>query len=182
MSESKSNANKKIKDLLSQLGSKEESVQINAVKSLKIHGNQTVIEPLVQVLSKSSSEDVKSEIVDLLNTIKSTAVPAEIAKCLSNPDYSNVYQLLLVSIWSSGLDYRPYLGEIASATVQGGLMEAVECITILENLEGGLSEEQIMDALLVFQSYLVDDRDENDSKNEIIKEIVLLLQNMNDTV
>jgi HEAT repeat protein len=182
MSEKESSKDKKVKDLLSQLASKDEAAQLKSIKSLKIHGNESAIEPLVQVLSISSSEKVKNEITELLNTIKSTAVPAEIAKCLGNPSYKNVRQQLLISIWSSGLDYRPYMGEIATATVQGGLMEAIECITILENLEGGLDEEQIMDGLLVFKSYLVDERDGDDSKTEIIKEIVSLLQNMNDSI
>lgn len=182
MAEQKSNQGKRIKELLSQLGSKEENTQIEAIKSLRMHGNETAIEPLVQVLSKTTSENVKKEITELLNTIKSSKVPAEIAKCLVNEDYENVRQTLMVSIWSSGLDYRPYMSEIATATVQGELMEAIECITILENLEGGLDEEQIMDALVIFKSFLVDDKGADDPKNEIIKEIVMLLQHMNDTV
>jgi hypothetical protein len=182
MSKPESNKSKKIKDLVSSLSSADESVQIKAIKSLKVHGNETTIEPLIQLLNRSDSEAVEKEIVDLLNTIKSTAVPSEMAKCLANPDYKSSRQIMMVSIWSSGLDYRPYMGEIANATVQGGLMEAVECITILENLEGELDEDQIMDALLVFKAYLVDTKDSDSSKIDIIREIVMMLQNMNDTV
>lgn len=181
-SEKEKQKDKKVKELLSQLASKDEKAQVKAVKSLKIHGNESVIEPLVQVLTKSSSEALNSEITDLLNSIKSTKVPAEVIRCLNNDAYQSQSQLLLSSIWNSGLDYRPYMGDIARATINGDFMHAMECITIIENFEGKLEEEQIMDALLVFQSYLVDTKEEEDPKSELIKDIVLLLQSLNDTV
>lgn len=174
---------KKVKDLLSQLSSSDTSKQLKAVKSLKIHGNESVIEPLVQVLSSDkSSQDLKDEIAELLNTLKSTKAPEQIIACLNKKEYAASHQLLLASIWNSGLDYRDYLGDIATATVNGDFMSAMECITIIENIDGTLTEDQIMDALLVFKSYLVDSRDEDNSKNELIKEIVLTLQNINDSL
>ncbi|MBD3636060.1 MAG: hypothetical protein HUJ25_01865 [Crocinitomicaceae bacterium] len=183
MAKKESQKDKKIQELLLKLASKKENDQIKAVQSLKVHGNESAIKPLVQVLSSTSaSQLLKDEITDLLNTIKSTKVPAEIIKCLNNDDFAAAHQLLLASIWNSGLDYSMYMGDIASATIKGDFMYAMECLTILENIEGQLEEDQIMDALLVFQSYLVENKDEEDNKQQIIKEIVIILQNMNDTV
>lgn len=182
MAKKETQKDKKVKELLLMLASKNELEQIKAVKTLKVHGNEMSIEPLVQVLSSSSSEALKNEIIDLLNSIKSTKVPAEIIKCLGNPAYSNAHQLLLASIWNSGLDYNQYMGEIATATIGGDFMHAMECITILENLEGDLNEDEIMEALLVFKSYLVETKDANDSKAELIKEMLVTLQIMNDTI
>lgn len=173
---------KKVKELLSQLTSKDESVQVTAVKSLKVHGNESVIEPLIQVLNVTTSDKLNAEIVDLLNTIKSTKVPPEIVRCLNNQDYKGTHQVLLASIWNSGLDYRQYMGDIANATVQGDFMYAMECLTILENLEGKLDENEIMDALLVFKSYLVENKEDDATKTNLLQEIVILLQQMNDTV
>jgi hypothetical protein len=174
--------NNKVKSLLLQLASKEVNEQVQAVKSLKVHGNAAVIKPLVEVLCNNSSQSVKDEIIDLLNTIKTTSVPTEIIKCLANDDFANARQHLLASIWNSGLDYRQYLGEIATATIKGDFMHAMECITILENIDGTLDEDQIMDALLVFKTFLVDNKSEDDSKVQLIKEIVVNLQILNDTV
>lgn len=173
---------KKVKELLLQLSTKDEAEQVKAIKSLKVHGNETAIEPLVQVLSVSKSSKLNDEIIDLLNSIKSTKVPPEIVKCLNNDEYSASHQALLSSIWNSGLDYRQYMGDIANATVKGDFMYAMECLTILENLEGKLDEDEIMDALLVFKSYLVEHKEDEDNKISLLQEIVILLQNMNDTV
>jgi len=181
MSKEVKKKSQKIVKLLEQSGSKEEQLQIKAVKKLKSEGDESVIEPLVSTFNVTESEDLKKEIIDLFNTIKSTKVPAELAKCLVNPSYKNSRQMMLASIWNSGLDYNQYMGEIAQAAVEGDLMEAIECITILENLENGLNENEIMDALLVIKAYLVENNDDS-SKTNILKEIVGMLQQMNDTV
>ena len=173
---------KKVNDLISNLSSAEEKVVVKAVKMLKTNGNETAIEPLVATLANTDSEKVKREITDLLNTIKYTAVPAELIRCLNNPAYVSVRQVMMASIWNTGLDYNQYFGEIAQATVDGDLMEAIECITILENLENALNEDELMDGILIFKAYLVDKKGENNPKNDIIMEIVMMLQQMNDTI
>ena len=182
MAKKESQQKKKIKNILLDLSAKDETKQLTAVKSLKIHGDESVVEPLVQTWIATGSEALKLEIEDLLNTIKSTKVPETLATTLSKEEYSPARQMLLASIWNSGLDYRPYMGTIASATVEGDFMCAMECITILENIEGQLEEEQIMDALIIFKNYLVEHKNAQDSKAELIKEMVILLQQLNDNL
>ncbi|MEX1001520.1 MAG: hypothetical protein WDZ35_05345 [Crocinitomicaceae bacterium] len=182
MAKKETQKSKKIKEILLGLASKEENKQIEVVKSLKLHGDETVLEPLIQLWIATGSTQIKSEIEDLLNTIKSTKVPEKLIACLNNPSFSSARQMMLASIWNSGLDYRPYLGDIATATVQGDFMDVMECITILENIEGQLNEEEIMDALLVFKTYLVDKKDEEGPKVQLIKEMVISLQELNDNV
>lgn len=172
----------KVNELIRNLSSDEEKVVVKAIKSLKTNGNETSIEPLISLLVKADSDEVKREVRDLLNTIKTTSVPAELIKCLNNSDYAAARQDILISIWSTALDYNQYFGDIAQATVDGDLMEAIECITILENLEEGLNEDELMDGILIFKTYLVDKKAESSPKNDIIMEIVNMLQEMNDTV
>lgn len=182
MADQKKEQQKKIKNILVELQKDDTAKQIAAVKSLKIHGDESVIEPLVQVMSKTRSEELSLEIETLLNTIKFTTAPPKVVRCLQNPEFAHVRQKLLSSMWNSGLDYRPYLAEIAEATVSGEFMDAMECITIIENQEGYFEEKPLMDALLVFKTYLVDHKDADDPKTEIIKEIVIQLQQMNDNL
>jgi len=96
---------KKLKTLLADLKSKEVDKQILAVQEMKIHGNETIVEPLIQVLSTTKSNELKQEIVDVLNNVKSSAVPEKIIACLANDKYENCRQIILASIWNSGLDY-----------------------------------------------------------------------------
>lgn len=170
---------KKLKDLLSELASGDDKRQIKAVQSLKVHGNETVIEPLLVVLANTESEKLAGEIVDLLNTTKSTKVPAVIAKALVDKRFKAIRHTLLVSIWNSGLDYRPYLKEIAEAGCEGEMMDALECITIVENLEGELTEDQLFEPILVLKEYLANNKSETGAKIDMLKEMAVTLQNIN---
>lgn len=178
-SASEARKNKKVKDLLSELASGDEKKQIKAVQSLKVHGNDSVIEPLLIVLSKNPEGQLAGEISDLLNTTKSTKVPPVIANALVDERFEGIRHTLLTSIWNSGLDYRPYLKEIVTAGTKGEMMEALECITIVENIDGQLSEDELFEPILVLTEYIGSNRSETGAKMDMLKEILMTLQNMN---
>ncbi len=179
MAEKETAKDKKIKTLLLDLGSKDEKVQLKAVKALKVHGNETVIEPLLLMLVNDASPAVYAEICEILNTIKFTSVPEKIASALVDKRFTSIRQELLISIWNSGLDYRPYLKEIMMAGVEGEMMDALECITIVENIEGELTEDELFEPLIVLTEYIASNRSESGAKLDLLKEITLDLQNRN---
>jgi len=174
--------NKKVAQIILQFSSSEPKDVIKAVKALKMSGNETAIEPLIDLYCTSQNNAVQAEIVDLLNSIKSTKVPAVLIQCLNNDKYSVARQVMLSSIWNSNLDYTSYLLEIVEAAQKGGMMDAMECLTILENMEGTLSEEKIMDALLSMKSYLVEYSDDSTPKMGLLREVTLLLTEINNTL
>ncbi|NOQ71565.1 MAG: hypothetical protein GQ574_06165 [Crocinitomix sp.] len=169
---------KKTKELLSDLLNGDNKEQVKAVQGLKVHGNETIIESLLVVLANNPSDTVYSEIVDLLNTPKSSKVPAEIAKALVDKRFVDIRHTLLTTIWNSGLDYRPYLAEIVTAGTEGEMMDALECITIIENIEGEMTEDQLFEPLIVLTEYLGSTQDDG-PKLELIREVTATLQNIN---
>ena len=97
MAEEKSK-NKKLELLLADLAGKDLTKQLEAVESLRSHGNETVIEPLLDTWGSTSSGELKAAIVDLLNNTKSSKVPKQIMACLANKKYTAQKQMLLSSI------------------------------------------------------------------------------------
>ena len=174
--------NKKVGLLIEKLKLTEAKELVATIKSLKIHGDATAIEPLIQLYCSSKNNAVHNEIVDLLNSIKQTKVPAVLIPCLVNKDYALARQTMLSSIWNSNLDYTDYLSEIIGAAQDGEMMDAMECLTILENMEGTLDEDKIMDALLSLKSYLVENAQVNTPKMGLLREVSLLLTEINDTL
>jgi len=181
MSETKK-VNKKVAQILLQLSSPEPKDIIKAIKALKMSGNESAIEPLIDLYSTTKNNAIQTEIIDLLNSIKSTKVPVVLIECLKQNKYSNARQVMLGSIWNSNLDYTPYLLEIVEASQKGEMMDAMECLTILENMEGTLSEEKIMDALLSMKSYLVEHANDNTPKMGLLREVALLLTEINNSL
>jgi len=174
--------NKKVVELLKKLDSKEPKDVISAIKSLKVSGDKTVIEPLVKLFSTTQNNAIKNEIRDLLNTLKSTDAPQEVIKCLSNTKYDVANTMLLSSIWNSNLDYTLYLDEIVKAATRGDMMDAMECLTIIENMEGTLDEQKIMDPLIDLKSYLVENASDSSQKNQLLKEVAQVLTEINDSL
>ncbi|MCC7453305.1 MAG: hypothetical protein IT222_03990 [Crocinitomix sp.] len=169
----------KIQGLLNDLSENDPAKLVSTIQSLKIHGNENTIEPLLLLLSKNPVNEVRKEIIDLLNTTKSTKVPEKIAKALSDPRFIALRHDLLVSIWSSGLDYRPYLREIVIAGTEGEMMDALECLSIVESVEEEFSENQLFDALLVLTEYLRNNKDVKDAKMDLLRELTQELQSRN---
>lgn len=179
MSEKDKAQEKKIKGLLKDLETNDVDKQLKAVKALKIHGNDDVVEPILLLLSRSKNDEVRKEIIDLINTTKSSTVPSVIANALVDARFANLRHDLLISVWSSGLDYRPYLKEIVTAGTSGEMMEALECVTIVENMDGGFNEDQLFDPIIVLNEYLVANKSETSPKMDMLKEVLVYLQQFN---
>lgn len=175
----KDSKSKKIKSYILQLKEKDKVKKLEAIQLMKASGDESCVIPLVEELNVSDSPEVITAIVDVLNTAKLSGVPAEIARCLSNHSYSDVHKHLLSSVWNSGLDYRPYLKEIVGATLQGGLEEAIECITIIENLDGPFNEEQIFEPILILREYMVSHNEEESTRLTLLNEAMFMLQEIN---
>jgi len=179
MSDEKSK-NKKIQLLLKDLKSKESSKQLEAVSSLRTHGNETCIEPLLETWDSTKSDELKFEIEDLLNNIKNSKVPAVIMACLSESKYQNQKQILLASIWNSGLDYHNYIAQLISIAIESELIEVLEVETIIENLEYVPSDEVLSESLLILGNYLNDHKSETSPKIDLLIQIGVILKRLNE--
>lgn len=174
--------NKKVIELLKKLKSTETKEVIKAINGLKVNGDITAIEPLIELYVTTTNNTVQSEIADLLNSLKSTQAPQEVIKCLGIEKYAPARQMILSSVWNSNLDYTLYLNEIIGAATQGDMMSAMECLTIIENMEGTLDEQKIMDPLINLKSYLVENAGDDSQKNQLLKEVAAILTEINDSL
>ena len=181
MAQEQTQKNKKLIALLKDFESGNIEKQLEAIKALKVHGNETIIEPLVNELCLTKSNDLKAEIVDVLNNAKSTKVPEKLIYCLQQEKYKSVQQILLASIWNSNLDYRKYLAQIVQITLKGELLDALECLTIIENFEEIPSEESINEALVLLGNFLHENKN-GSPKNDLLIEIGIVLKKMNDSL
>jgi hypothetical protein len=179
MTEEKSK-NKKLQLLLADLTGKDLTKQLEAVEALHTHGNETIIEPLLDTWATTKSEALKFEIGELLNNAKSSKVPKQIMACLVNKKYAAQKQMLLSSIWNSGLDYHNYISDLVAIACESELMEVFEVETIIENLEGLPSDEVLNEALLTLGNYLSEHKNESSPKIDLLIQVGVMLKRMND--
>jgi len=168
--------NKKLQAILFDLSGNDTVKKINAVKELKVYGNESAIVPMLNILLTGPDEELRKEVIETLNTVKHTAVPKVLIEALLNPDFKTLRLVILTSMWNSGLDYGDFIPEIVQAATEGDMMDALECITIIENHEGDLMEAPLLEGQLVLKEYLSLHKTESSQRIDLLRELDAMLQ------
>lgn len=178
MSDSKSKEKERInkmKQLLLDVKSGREDKISSALKGLKVHGDQSVLAPLIEVWNKGISEKNQEELISFLNDLKSNESVYPIIDILRDNDYRKIHTPLLSTIWNSPIDYSEYLVDFVALAVQGDFLMALECLTIIENLEGPFEEQQFFEAQIELSEY-ASKQNKDTKKEQIMSEIALLIK------
>lgn len=172
MSENKSNKHKKIVELLKLLNSKEDKECLNAINRLKVHGNESVLEPMLDKFVSTESDEIKNAILAFFSDLKSTKAPAVIIPLLKKEKFKNAQALILNTMWNSGLDYSKNIADLCQLAVQGDFMVTFECFTILDNFhDSNFEEEDVTDGILFLREYFAQNQ-EDSNKNAILQDIL----------
>lgn len=173
---------KKLQQILIDLTSSDEKKVLKAIKSLEIHGDTNVIPCLMDRLLNGAEKGVEFAIMELLSSLKDSSAKVEIMAILEKPEYLTIRQKVLSTIWNMKVDFSDYIAEFVEIAVQGDFMEALECLTIIENMEGPFMEEDILESQLHLKTYL-ESNDRNDTqKAQILSEIALKIKEINSSL
>ena len=173
---SENQQNLKIEQLLSDLKSGVDTKILSALKSLQVNGNITVIRPIVELLMTDISHQIKTEVLNFLGDLKVTQASEEIIAILKDEKFIGQRQQVLSTIWNCKVDYSEYIAEFIEIACEGNFMEALECLTILENLDGPFEEHHILECQLHLKEYMETPNQTDVQKAQIMSEIALLLR------
>lgn len=166
----------KIKQLIADLNSGNATKISSALKSLQVNGDITVIRPLVELLKTDLSHQLETEILDFLGDIKVTMASSEFIAVLRDENFVGQRQQVLSTIWNSKIDYSEYIAEFVEIACEGNFMEALECLTIIENLDGPFEENHILECQLHLRDYIEDSTPKDPQKTQIMSEIAVLIK------
>lgn len=169
----------KLKQILLDLRSEDEVKISKALKALEAHGNSRVIRPLAEKLKEGVSEKISKEILELLCSLKDSSVTSEIMDIIEDPEFREIRQLMLSTIWNTKVDFSDYIDEFVQIAVEGDLLETLDCLTIIENMEGPFMEENILEAQLHLKTYVENPDAQTEQKSQLLSEIALLLKDIN---
>lgn len=166
----------KVKLLIDELNSGNPSKISASIKALQANGDISILEPMVRLLSSDVSEKIKSEVIEFLSSLKDTDSVDEIMRILKDSATIEVRGKVLATIWNSPLNYSYYLADFVEIAVEGDFMEALECLTIIENLEGPFEERYVLESQLHLQDYAKDTNPKDPKKAQIMSEIAILIK------
>lgn len=144
----------KVKQILEEIKSEDPKKVSKAIKSLESHGDSTVIRPLAEALLSSMNRKNEEEVVELLSSLKDTSTVVEVMDIIGDPKFIDIRPKMLAAVWNTKVDFSDYIDEFVEIATTGTLMEAVECATIIDNLEGPFMEENIFECKLHLKNYL----------------------------
>ncbi len=165
----------KVKQLLIDIKSGKESSISAAIKSLKVHGDPSALPLLIETLHRGVSQKNEAEIIDFLNEIKYNDSVYPIMEAVNDEKFASIHTVLLSTIWNSQVDYTEYLVDFVRIAVKGDFMTALECLTIIENLEGPFEEQQFFEAQIELSEYAAV-QNKDPQKEQIMSEIAVLIK------
>lgn len=166
-----------VKQIIELLASSDEKQVKKALSGLKSDGNATVIVPLAELLLKDrEAGNYQKEILEIFSSLKDTSTVDTMIEVIRDEHFLPVRQLLLSTIWNTSLDYANYLADFVLIACEGDFLEALDCLTILENLNGEIEERHILEAQWHLKEYLEDTAPKEERKAQIISEIALFIK------
>lgn len=169
----------KLKQIMLDLATDDVKKISKAIKALEANGDPSVIKPLAEKLLSGVSEKNQKEILELFSSFKDTSITAEMMDLIEDTHFLPIRQLLLSTIWNTKVDFSDYIDEFVQIAAEGNFMETLDCLTIIENLEGPFMEENILEAQLHLKSYMEKPGAKDEQKAQLLSEIALLLKDFN---
>jgi len=172
----------KLNKIIEDLNSNDSKKVSKAIKSLESHGNSSVIKPIADRLLNEMSAKNKAEIIELLSSLKDTSVRAEIMDVIDDEKYISIRPDFLTAIWNTKIDFSGYIDEFVFISIHGTFLEAIDCLTIIENLEGPFMEEDLLECESHLKNYMTSDGEKDEKRAFILSEIALKLKDFNEDV
>ena len=155
-----------INQLKEDLISSNDSVITKALTKTRAKGNEQLIDPLIELYTKTENQKIKEEIKNIFSELKNKDILDFLLPLLSEGS-NEVKELIFFSIWSSGIDMTDHIPELIEASCSGNYMVILEALTVLENLEGPFNEDDLFQANTLLQQYLYESEDSKEK--ELIK-------------
>lgn len=152
------------------------------LKVISLKGHTGLIKNLVDLLLKSKDQDLQKNIGLLFANIQDEGSIPVIMSFLNDETYKEVHSDIINSIWNSKLDYSGYIADMVFLAIEGDFMKSVECLTVIENMQGPFEEHDLLEAQLYLKEYHSNRINESDQKNEIISDIATFIKDQNEGV
>jgi hypothetical protein len=166
----------KIESLLLDVKSSNIAIVKTAFEGLKIVGEPSILHPIILELNTKNHTEKNALILEFLACLKDRKARSVMMDLIQQTELKEYQQLLLSTIWNSPLDYTDYLEVFVDLALKGDFIITLECLTIIENLDGPFSEKSVMEAQVLLGAYAESNPDKNSQKGMLISEIALLIK------
>jgi hypothetical protein len=162
---------KKLKELLF---SKSDTAVLDALNEIKSSGTENFIPVLIDLLVKTKSAMVYSEITNILNQLKPEKSTDYLIAGMLSPDTKGHRNILAGALWQAGLKAEHHLDVIVDIAIAEDYMTSIECLTVIENFTSKPQDKLLISSLKKLNEQLLLKSD----KSEVYRSIANILQDM----
>lgn len=167
---------KKLKQLVADLFQKDEKKVIKTITLLEAEGSHEILVPMCELYLENRSETINGKLIDFLSKLSDSSATEEMVNIIRDDKFIGIRQVLLNTMWQSKLDFSPFLADFVAIACEGNFLEAFECLTIIENLEGPFQESQTLESQLYLKEYLETEMKKDEQRDGIISDIAILIK------
>lgn len=158
-------------ELIKKLEAEDLKTIIQTLSKIENEGNEAMIIPLIELGIKREEIEIRDFVQKILFNLKISSAHSIILDELDKMDANSFRKELIAAVWNAKIDGMNHLDTFVRIAIEGSFYETIECLTVIEESEGELIEEKILDSLLLLKNYMDDSSKENDDKRPIIQNI-----------
>jgi hypothetical protein len=162
-----------IEQLKRDLVSDDTATVVSALKRCRESGDVSAVPALISLYASTQVAMVRQEVAEMLSALKVSGAESAFMTALRATTLRHVRLDLITFMWNSALQPAGYLAELVGIAIEGTYAEALECLTLVESLEGPFAEEQVLEALSEIRKHLAT-APESDKK-ALMREFVITL-------
>lgn len=165
-----------IKQIIAGLESTNEKEILKSLSALKTDGNSKILVPLANLLLVNEDATINAEGLEVFSSLKDSSAIEVVMEIVKDDKYASIRQPLLATIWNTQLDYSYHIADFVELACDGDFLEALDCLTIMEGLNGPFEERHILECQLLLKEFVEDTSPKDERKMQIMSEIAMLIK------
>jgi hypothetical protein len=142
---------------------------ISAIQSLKESGNKEYLPLLFELLTKHRNNEVETEILKLLGSIKDKETVPVFVAALQDQKFTTIRKNIVTVCWQNGMDFSKFFEVFIDLIINEEWDIAFEAFTVIENLEHFPPPEEMQAIKLKIARAL---KSANDQKQYFLEELL----------
>ena len=162
----------KFREIRSGLSSKDTKILVSTLQEVKKSGNSALIPELISLLRRTNKKEIKNQILDILNNLKTQASANELAQAIRKNKQRDLLSYLVAACWKNGLDYTEFIDDFIEIFIQYDYLLALDAFTVIENSTRNLSNIFLNSRINKLKNHV---SEVDDSKKVLTRELIHIL-------
>ena len=159
--------------IVNALQSDNDQTVIETVEKIREKGSAALIPFLIDLLISTKSGEIQQAVERLFSELREQACVAPIMEALQSKSTEGYKHILVSVFWQSALDGSEYFENFVKLAIEEDYLTCIECLSVLENIDFEINEDQLVNAIADINSELHKTTD----KTPLLVDLATMLQN-----